>query len=286
MKISTHLVRKLIGEQFPRYHHLPISQVNEQGHDNRSFRLGDQWLVRLPSAASYAKAVAKEQQWLPYLAPQLSLKIPKPLHMGNPSADYPYPWSIYEWIRGTPLNQFSTTMRAMHSVAKQLGDFLHELHGIPIMDAPIAWENNFFRGIHLTVYDEAMHHYLADLQGEIDTKKAWKIWTKALQSRWDASPIWLHGDLVSTNMLMEGDQLKAVIDFGTMAVGDPACDLMMYWYFFQGATRAIFKQAVDMDPATWERARGWALWKACFQLTQKEKTLAWRKKVDAVLNFA
>jgi aminoglycoside phosphotransferase (APT) family kinase protein len=35
------LARNLIAEQFPEFSDLPITDVEKQGHDNRTYRLGD-----------------------------------------------------------------------------------------------------------------------------------------------------------------------------------------------------------------------------------------------------
>src|ERR1700733_12619765 len=98
--ISLSLVIKLVKEQFPRWAHLPIKPIELDGWDNKTFRLGEEMSIRLPSAKEYALQVDKEQKWLPILAPQLSFTIPKPLALGQPSNDYPSKWSIYEWIPG------------------------------------------------------------------------------------------------------------------------------------------------------------------------------------------
>ena len=65
MELNDALVRHLVDAQFPQWAHLPIRQVMPGGWDNRTFRLGEELLVRLPSADGYAAAVAKEQRWLP-----------------------------------------------------------------------------------------------------------------------------------------------------------------------------------------------------------------------------
>jgi aminoglycoside phosphotransferase (APT) family kinase protein len=98
--IDIHLVKKLVATQFPQWKNLDIKPVIHGGWDNRTFHLGDQMLVRMPSAACYAEKVAKEQYWLPKLAPFLPLAIPTPVAMGQPSEKYPWQWSIYKWIEG------------------------------------------------------------------------------------------------------------------------------------------------------------------------------------------
>jgi aminoglycoside phosphotransferase (APT) family kinase protein len=50
-----------------------------------------------------------------------------------------------------------------------------------------------------------------------------------------------------------------VIDFGCLAVGDPACDVMVAWKLFPAEARATFRAALAVDDATWARGRGWAL---------------------------
>ena len=88
------------------------------------------------------------------------------------------------------------------------------------------------------------------------------MWDDALAATWTGAPVWFHGDVAEGNLLVDGDgRLAAVIDFGTSGVGDPACDLVIAWTLFDGASRAAFVE-VGRDAATWARARGWALWKA------------------------
>ena len=67
------LVAALVAEQFPAWRGRPVRPILPGGWDNRSFRLGDDLLVRLPSAERYVAQVGKEQRWLPYLAPRLPL---------------------------------------------------------------------------------------------------------------------------------------------------------------------------------------------------------------------
>ena len=55
-----------------------------------------------------------------------------------------------------------------------------------------------------------------------------------------------------------------------MSLGDPACDLVITWTFFKGKSRRIFIQEMALDEDTWLRARGWALWKATFELSRIE----------------
>lgn len=51
--IDVALVRRLLATQFPDWAALPIEPVYPGGWDNRTFRLGSDMSVRLPSAAAY-----------------------------------------------------------------------------------------------------------------------------------------------------------------------------------------------------------------------------------------
>jgi len=88
----------------------------------------------------------------------------------------------------------------------------------------------------------------------------------ALEPAWHGTPVWIHGDVGASNLLVRGGRLAAVIDFGCSGVGDPACDLTIAWTLFSGESREAFRAALLLYGSTWARARGWALWKGLITL--------------------
>ena len=88
------------------------------------------------------------------------------------------------------------------------------------------------------------------------------LWKKALVTSWDKPAVWVHGDISTGNLIVEDGQLSAVIDFGQLAIGDPACDLAIAWTLFKDESRKIFRTTLALDANTWNRGRAWALWKA------------------------
>lgn len=92
-------------------------------------------------------------------------------------------------------------------------------------------------------------------------QRATEIWELATASR-PTEAVWVHGDIAPGNLLVRDGRLSAVIDFGLMAVGDPACDFAIAWTFLDSRERAAFRSAAGADDEAWSRARGWALWKA------------------------
>lgn len=265
LDVSTQTVARLIAKQFAHWADLPVRPVRHSGWDNRSFRLGETMLVRLPSAAGYVAQVEKEQRWLPYLAKRLPLPIPEPLAKGKPSQDYPWPWSIYRWLDGDPL-ALQLPETNLKLLAQNVAAFLQALHAIDASNGPPAGAHNFHRGGSLLVYDAEARAAIESVSDEVDAELARTIWDAALASRWRGEPVWVHGDIAEGNLLMQDGRLCAVIDFGSSGVGDPASDLILAWNVLDAESRAVFRQALSLDSATWQRGRGWALWKALIVL--------------------
>ena len=271
--IDAALVARLIATQFPQWAHLPVTPVEVDGWDNRTYRLGTDMTVRLPTAAGYVASVAKENEWLPRLAPQLPVPIPKVLAVGEPGEGYPHPWSIRGWLPGRTLDL--ARLPDPTRFATDLAAFLHALQACDPTGGPIAGAHSFFRGASPSHYDAETRSCLADLESRIgsgigsriDTRRAAAVWDAALEAEWHGEPVWFHGDIATGNLLVTDGRLSAVIDFGTSGVGDPACDLVITWVTLTGRAREAFRAAIAQDPATWTRARGWALWKALLQLT-------------------
>ena len=264
--ITPQLAKKLIANQFPEYGHLPITEVTQQGHDNRTYRIDNDLLIRMPTDKTYALKVPKEQDLLPKLAKHLSIAIPAPLKMGAPSADYPYPFSIYKWLEGNDANYAPLDDKALENIALDLAMFLKELQNISEVEGPEPGQHNWWRGDHISVYDQGARTQIANLATIIDSSTALDLWKKACATKWQKKPVWIHGDLAASNILIKDNKLSGVIDFGGTAVGDPACDLVIAWTYLSGRAREIFISELDLDKDTWLRARAWALWKATFEL--------------------
>jgi aminoglycoside phosphotransferase (APT) family kinase protein len=121
----------------------------------------------------------------------------------------------------------------------------------------------------------------------IDRSAVTTAWEAALNARWHGAPVWIHGDVSAGNLLVTRGRLSAVVDFGCAGVGDPACDLAIAWTLFSGESRKAFRSALPLDPGTWARGKGWALWKALITLAgQRRSSPLEEAKVRRVLNEA
>lgn len=284
--INEALVSRLIASQFPQWQDLPVRPVAHDGWDNRTFHMGEHMLVRMPSAAEYAAKVEIEHHWLPQLAPLLPLAIPVPLAMGEPGEGYPWRWSVYTYLEGDDLSHAPNV--DLCEVAGSLARFLTAFQSIDTTGAPAPGPHNFYRGGPLATYDEEIRQAIAVLKDTIDVDVAIQLWEDALATTWPHAPVWLHGDMAAGNLLAYKGKLSAVIDFGGMAVGDPACDLAIAWTLFEGKSRKLFRELLPLDAGTWARGRAWVLWKALcivaglpgFDTTQVERA---RQILDDVL---
>ena len=250
------LVRRLLAKQFPQWADLPVTKVRSAGTDNAMYRLGDDMAVRLPRVPDAAENVGTEQRWLPQLSGLLPVAIPVPLGSGVPGEEFPYPWSVYRWLDGN--NAVDEPIVDLHDAATQLGRFVATLRRFDATAGPPS-----FRGGPISTHDDDVRAAIRDLgaDGALDVHAATAAWQAAMTApTWDGAPVWVHADLHPANLLARHGRLAAVIDFGGLGVGDPACDMLPAWTLLTARTRDLFRAEAKIDDATWARGRGWGLY--------------------------
>ena len=251
--IDTKLVRSLVRSQFPQYASRGIQPIGS-GWDNVMMRLGNDLLVRLPRRAIAAVLIEEEQRWLPELSSRLPIDVPVPIHIGRPSRDYPWPWSIVRWLPGEGADRSPPDS----DEGCRLASFLSCLH----QAAPAGARVNPVRGVPLATragqVGERMDR-LAHTTNAI-TPAVRETWHDALAASPGNERRWLHGDLHPLNILVSLGRITGVIDWGDLTAGDVATDLAVFWMLFDGAARERALAAygpVDMHMRA--RAKGWAV---------------------------
>ncbi|MFJ4339473.1 aminoglycoside phosphotransferase family protein [Streptomyces sp. NPDC088915] len=250
------LVERLIAAQFPAWARLPVRAVDSAGTDNTMFRLGDELAVRLPKAEWTDGQAEKERYWLPRLAPRLTLPVPVPVGHGAPGEGFDRPWTVYRWLDGD--DAYNAPIADLAHAAVELGRFGVSLRAADATGGPAS-----FRGGPVTDWEEgAMAPAIEALgaDGTLDAAAVTGAWEAVLRlPPWRGDPVWVHADLLPGNLLTRAGRLHAVIDFGGLGTGDPACDMMAAWSLLTAGTRPLFREASRVDDATWARGRGWAL---------------------------
>lgn len=253
-------VRQLLRKQFPELADLPLMRIAPGGWDNLSFRLGTQYVVRLPSAARYAHQIDREVRAFDQLAAHLCWAIPSRFGTGVADNQFPYRWAINRWIDGAPP---AHATQSRPEFAHQCGRFLASLHALPGRAAPPPAPANFHRGAGLATYHQEMCTALSRIGDPALRQDLAAIWQSALACPWQGEPVWVHGDFFPWNVLVDqAGSLTGVIDWGLVAGGDPACDMALAWSCLDRPARRVFRAARSPDPDTWLRAQAWSLWKA------------------------
>jgi aminoglycoside phosphotransferase (APT) family kinase protein len=253
-------VRRLIDDQFPDWASFALTPAGH-GTDNRMLRLGDDLVVRLPRKPGTAADVAKEQRWLPLLAPHLPLAVPEPVALGRPGEGYPFPWSVYRWIDGAELDpdQVGDPGR----LGRDLAGFVRALHGVDLMGARRQGPLSSYRGGSLEELAGWTAQNLAacrDLEGlDLDLDGLESAWQAGAELEGSGAPqTWMHTDLKPSNLVVRDGALTGVLDFGGLSIGDPTCEHAATWDLPTEARHA-YADELGLDRRTRLRARAWAL---------------------------
>ena len=229
--IDESLVRRLLEEQHPDLADGSLTHVAD-GWDNSNWRLvparpstgrePSSFTVRLPRRAQAADLVRSEQTWLNRISDPLPIAAPRVERIGEPSGDYPWPWSLCRWLDGEVLG--AETLRPEDVIA--LADLLALLHRPAPPDAPA----NAYRGVAVSARRDAFDINLATAseRGLLSPDHAAMVkgcFDADAATTWQGSPVWLHGDLHPRNVLMHEGRWVGLLDWGDLTSGDPASDL-------------------------------------------------------------
>jgi aminoglycoside phosphotransferase (APT) family kinase protein len=252
---SVTLVQRLVEEQFPQWSDLTVRRVEAFGTDHHLYRLGDDLVARLPIIGWAVDQARSDERWLPVLAPHLPVALPVPLAVGEPGHGYPFPWAVVPWIPGTTPDEGTDRV----ALARDLAGFVRALHAVDASDGPPKTGTS--RGTPLAGLDDGVRSTLAASVALADiADRVLAVWEEAVAApAYDGPPVWIHGDLMTGNLLVQDGRLSAVIDWGGLGTGDPAPDLCPAYWLFDGAIRAEYVAAVGYDDATLRRARGWII---------------------------
>jgi aminoglycoside phosphotransferase (APT) family kinase protein len=256
--IDIDLVRRLVDTQFPEWSELPLELFDAPGSDHAIYRLGEELSVRLPRHSGALGQARKEFEWLPRLAPCLPLAIPVPLGVGEPAFGYPWSWGVSRWLEGEVATVEALADSSVTAIA--LGEFLSALHRFAPAEIPALAAREDLSVRPLARRDRATRAAIAAVDGVFDAAAMTRLWDEALSAPgWDRPPLWVHGDFHTGNLLTMDGRLSAVIDFGGLGIGDPACDLTVAFTLMSAKSRAAFRSVLDVDDSTWTRGRGLAL---------------------------
>ena len=260
VETSPDLVHRLLSDQFPMWARVPVSLVDSYGTDHDIYRLGTSLSVRLPRRVSRrARPSARAngcRAWRRTSRSRFRFRL-----RGRPACGYPFDWSVSRWLPGANADG---GLADLDEAAVDLAQFVRSLRAVATVDAPSRSRGS--RGGPLRDLDDRVRAAVDALGDRIDGSAALRGWDEAIEAPGCPEDVWVHGDLLPGNLIVSGGRLSAVIDWGCLAVGDPATDLLPAWNVFSGSSRTTFRAAIEPDEAAWARGRGWALSQALLAL--------------------
>jgi aminoglycoside phosphotransferase (APT) family kinase protein len=268
--VDAELVRGLVGRAMPALADAPVRRLASSGSTNALFRVGEELLVRLPRQPGGSATISKEATWLPVLGPLLPVSVPDVVAVFEPDRGYPERWSVVRWIEGVHpevVEPDTSIDPRREDLAKDLANVLN---GLGQAEVPPEAVNDphlqSYRGEPLATMDRSTRENLERCRSlddfGFDLDAAEKIWAEAMKlpgASERTTPRWYHGDLAAENLLVRDGALAAVLDFGSLSVGDPTVDLVVAWEVLDPPAREVFRRHVGVDDATWLRGRAWAL---------------------------
>jgi aminoglycoside phosphotransferase (APT) family kinase protein len=268
--VDAELVRALVSRSMPEYADAPVRRLATSGSTNALFRLGEEFIVRLPRQPGGSAAISKEATWLPVLGPRLPVSVPEVVAVFEPGGDYPERWSVVRWIDGEHPGVIDARAPAdprREELAADLAAVLEALHGAQVPAGAVGNPGlQWYRGEPLATMDQVTRENIKRCRSlpdfGFDLGAAGRIWDEAMKLPGAADravPRWYHGDLAAENLLMRDGRLAAVLDFGALSVGDPTVDLVVAWEILDPPARELFRRQLGVDDATWLRGRAWAL---------------------------
>lgn len=255
---SPEVARALLRRQVPALAELPLAPLSNTGSDNTLYRLGPDLVVRLPRFPDAARRLDVELDWLPRLT-GLPVTVPSVAHAGSPGQEYPFRWAVLRWPDGVD------AWEARHQddwfgseLGRDLAAVVQHLRCTGIVDAPAREPGE--RGGPLRSLDDRVRWWLDQADGLVDARAVLRLWDQCLEGADDSvAPVLLHGDLIPGNLVLGSGRLTAVLDWGGLGAGDPAQDLDPAWSVLDEAGATAFREGLDVDDASWLRARGFAL---------------------------
>ncbi|MHC6175919.1 aminoglycoside phosphotransferase family protein [Glutamicibacter sp. X7] len=257
LRIDERLAARMIADQFPEYRREPIQQIRSDGTVNAIFRIGTEFTARFPLLAEnldLAEAhIARESAALRELAVFSTVPTPEPIALGEPTDDYPMPWSIQTWIPG----QVTTPNGVAHSdvFACDLAELITSLRTADVTGRQFSGSG---RGGTLADSDEWIEVCFQESQGLIPVDELRQLWASFRRLPRAGKEAMTHGDLIPGNLVVENDRLVGVLDGGGFSPADPALDLVCAWHLLDAERRSLLRQSLICDDLEWRRGAAWA----------------------------
>ncbi|MBN2176332.1 MAG: phosphotransferase [Demequinaceae bacterium] len=274
VEISDELAAALVREQHPDLAELDISR-RYVFDDHLTIRLGDDLCLNLPTVPGLGDAMVSAAEWLDLVSAEWSFPAGTPVRLGEPTADYPFPWQISHWVPGSN----AAILPFMKEAAKPLGDALRQVHTTAPAWAPASEE----AGTPLSRHRKTWHILTALLRdaigprgNRIDPALLSVRWEKAVDTVIDSPSRWTHGNLDPRYVVSNRGLFGGIGSWWTFGAGDPAADIAAAFLLIHRDDEAAFLESYgQVSRATRERIAGYWLLRVLRYATSSNPFL-WR----------
>ncbi|MEY9927678.1 aminoglycoside phosphotransferase (APT) family kinase protein [Catenulispora sp. GP43] len=261
LTVSEPVVRRLVGEQFPQWRELPVTEIASPGTVNAIFRIGDGLAARFPLKDGEPDGIRRwleaEAEAARELAGSTRFRTPEPVVIGEPGAGYPLPWAVQTWLPGVTATDDDPAASVLF--ARDLAEFIG---GVRALDTRGRTFGGSGRGGDLRAHDVWMETCFERSEHLLDVPRLRRLWADLRGlPRTDADRM-THGDLIPGNVLVAEGRLAGVLDTGGLGAADPALDLVAVWHLLDAGPREVVREALACDDLQWQRGRAWAFQQA------------------------
>ena len=240
LAVDEQLVRRLLS-QFPELEGRSLRRLAE-GWDNSVWVVGERYAFRFPHREIAIPGFERELEVLPKL-PALPLPVPRPVFVGRPSEEFPWPFFGSELLPGIEAGDAQPDDATRVEAGLALARFLRELHAVEL-DVALPLDANARADMHRRA------RLAREQLAEVERLGVWtapprveKLLTEAQELPSAEQPVLVHGDLHFRHLLVDGRAASGVIDWGDVCRADPAIDLPLLWCFVPPEGRAAFLDA-------------------------------------------
>ena len=203
-------------------------QLLSEGWDYAVYLVDDEWAFRFPRRAVVVPGIERELAVLPHLT--LPVAVPKPVHVGRPTAEYPWPFYGSRFIPGREAVGLDDPERV--ALARPLARALRALHETEIdADLPTDPIGRADMRARVPRTEEALAAIGVEANAVLE------------QAEGLPPPVATsicHGDLHFRQLLVDGGALTGIIDWIDVCRSDPGVDLQLAWSFFPPDGRGAF----------------------------------------------
>ncbi|GAA3578047.1 aminoglycoside phosphotransferase family protein [Microlunatus spumicola] len=265
LRLDAETVRALLADQLPELAGLPVRMLPPAGTVNAVVRLGDRLAARFPLRPEppdeVRRVLEREAEAAGSLVGRLRVPVPEVVAIGRPGRGYPLPWTVQTWLPETDGSVVDPG--ASYAFARDLAALVADLRAVPTCGRTFAAERRTGRGGTVADHDAWVRTCLGRSTGLLDVPALAALWERLrVLPRGPEPDVTTHGDLIPGNVLVAGPgpdaRLVGLLDVGGTGPADPALDLVGAWHLLEDGPRAVFRETLGVDDATWARGVAWA----------------------------